>query len=58
MVSKLAIKEQHAGGRQTKISDVFTPCSSTNFAGPSKNTPRVSSSPATLELNMKMAIRQ
>ena len=38
------------GDRQTKVSDVFTPCSSTNSTGPSNNAPRVSSSPATPEI--------
>ena len=50
MIREPIIKKQHMGGRQTKISDVFTPCSYTNSAGPSNNDPRVSCSPATPEL--------
>ena len=50
MVRELAIKEQRMGGRQTKISYVFTPFPSTNSAGPSNNSPRVRSSSATPEL--------
>ena len=50
MVKELVIKEQVMGGHQIKISDVFTPCSSTNLAGPINNAPRVSSSPATSEI--------
>ena len=47
MVRELVVKEQRLGDCPTKISDVFTPCPSTNSAGPSNNAPRVSSSPAT-----------
>ena len=38
------------GGRLTKISNVLTPFSSTNSSGSSNNAPRVSSSPASLEI--------
>ena len=50
MARELVIKEQYMVGRQTKISDVFTPFSSTKSAASSYNAPRVSSSPATPEI--------
>ena len=50
MVREVVIKEQHMGSPETKISNVFTPCSSTNSAGPNNNAACVSNSSATLKL--------
>ena len=58
MVRELVIKEHQVGGRQTKISDVFTPCPSIILLVPVTMLRMSVVVPPPLKLNMKMAIRQ
>ena len=50
MVREVIIKDQHIGGRQTKIRVFFAPCCSTRAVGSSSNATPVNSSPSILEI--------